>query len=154
MCAPSKWPLLGVYDGRGNLNLMEQALWSADVITTVSPTYAHEICTADYGFGLDWMLRQRSGRLTGILNGLDYDDWNPATDGEIPANFNAKNRSGKAACKADLQSRFGLDVNPNVPLIGVVSRLDDQKGIRLIVDSLRRHRDSQQRSADGVGFRT
>lgn len=136
MCAPGKWPLLGVYDGRGNLNLMEQALWSSDVITTVSPTYAHEIRTSEYGFGLDWMLRQRSDRLTGILNGLDYDDWNPATDPHIPANYNVEDRSGKAVCKAELQRQFGLNVDPDVPLIGVVSRLDDQKGIHLIVDSL------------------
>lgn len=136
MCANSKWPLLGVYDGRGVLNLMEQALWAADVITTVSPTYSYEIRTSDYGFGLDGMLRQRGDRLVGILNGIDTSVWNPATDPNIAANYSVSDRSGKKRCKRALQQQFGLTVDEKPPLLGVVSRLDDQKGIRLIVDSL------------------
>jgi len=133
---PSKWPLIGVYDGRGPLNLMQQALYSTDVITTVSPTYAEEIKRHEYGFGLDWMLRERSHRLVGIVNGIDTDVWNPETDPELPARFSMQDLRGKAACKAALQRQMGLAERPDAPLIGVVSRLDDQKGIRLIVDSL------------------
>lgn len=136
MFVPSKWPLLGVYDGQGPLNLMQQALYAADVITTVSPTYAQEIQRREYGFGQDGLLRQRSNRLAGIVNGIDVDAWNPGNDPIIPARFSAGDLRGKWACKAELQKRMGLDVNPNVPLLGVVSRLDDQKGIRLILESL------------------
>ena len=134
--ANSYWPLLGVYDARGHLNLMEQALYAADVITTVSPTYAAEIKTPEYGFGLDPLLRQKSDRLAGIVNGIDTHAWNPATDRLLPARFNTQDLRGKAACKAELQSRQGLRVNPDIPLIGVVTRLDDQKGIKLIIDGL------------------
>ncbi|MCA9794496.1 MAG: glycogen synthase [Candidatus Eremiobacteraeota bacterium] len=136
MCANSKWPLLGVYNAMGHLNLMEQAIYAADVITTVSPTYANEIRTREYGFGLDSILWQRSDRLVGILNGIDTDSWNPATDDELAANYDAGHLQGKARCKAHLQKKMGLAVNADAPLIGVVSRLDDQKGISLIVDSL------------------
>ncbi|MGE0488637.1 MAG: glycogen synthase [Vulcanimicrobiota bacterium] len=136
MCANSKWPLLGVYNAMGHLNLMEQAIYAADVITTVSPTYANEIRTREYGFGLDSILWQRSDRLVGILNGIDTESWNPATDEELVGNYDAGHLRGKARCKAHLQKKMGLAVNPDVPLIGVVSRLDDQKGISLIVDSL------------------
>lgn len=134
--ANEKWPLIGVYDARGPLNLMEQAIYAADVVTTVSPTYAHEIQRQEYGFGLEGLLRERDSRLVGIVNGIDIDAWNPATDRLLPARFSADNLAGKRECKAELQRRQGLRVDPDVPLIGVVSRLDDQKGIRLIVDAL------------------
>jgi starch synthase len=136
MCSNSKWPLLGVYDAVGNLNLMEQAIYAADVVTTVSPTYAHEIQRSEYGFGLDGLLRQRDQRLVGIVNGIDTGIWNPATDPLIPARFDRHHLEGKRKCKMELQRRQGLRVDPDAPLIGVVSRLDDQKGIRLIVESL------------------
>jgi starch synthase len=136
MCSNSNWPLLGVYDAQGHLNLMEQAIYAADVVTTVSPTYAREIQSRQYGFGLDGLLRQRDERLVGIVNGIDMDIWNPATDPLIPARFQRQNLEGKRKCKMELQRRQGLEVNPDVPLIGVVSRLDDQKGIDLIVQSL------------------
>ena len=136
MCANSNWPLLGVYDAHGYLNLMEQAIYAADVVTTVSPTYAHEIQRKEYGFGLDGLLRQRDERLVGIVNGIDMDIWNPATDPLIPARYDVHHLEGKRKCKMELQRRQGLEVNPDVPLIGVVSRLDDQKGIDLIVQSL------------------
>ena len=134
--SPFKWSLLGVYDGRGPLNLMDQAIYSADVVTTVSPTYAQEIQRPEYGFGLDRLLRERSHRLVGIINGIDNQVWNPRTDPLIPAQYSYRDRSGKAVCKAQLQARMGLSVNPHVPLLGVVSRLDDQKGINLILESL------------------
>jgi starch synthase len=131
-----KWPLLGVFDARGDLNLMEQAIYAADLVTTVSPTYAKEIKTDQYGFGLQGLLREKSHRLFGVVNGIDVDAWNPATDKFLPARFSSQDLRGKAACKAELQARQGLRVDPDVPLIGVVTRLDDQKGISLIIDAL------------------
>ncbi len=136
MFVPEKWPLIGVYDAHGPLNLMQQAIWASDVVSTVSPTYAHEIQRHEYGFGLEGSLREKSHRLAGILNGIDVDSYDPATDKALAKNFRAGDMRGKAACKADLQRRVGLPVNPHVPLIGVVSRLDGQKGIRLIVEAL------------------
>lgn len=132
----SKWPLLGVYDAAGPLNLMEQAVYAADVVTTVSPTYSQEIRTAEYGFGLEEILRYKGDRVVGILNGLDYDSWNPKTDPAIAKNFSADEPLGKIECKRALQEQVGLPQRTDVPLIGVVSRLDSQKGIRLILDAL------------------
>jgi len=132
----SKWPLLGVYDAAGPLNLMEQAIYGADIVTTVSPTYSREIRTPEYGFGMEDILRSKGDRVVGILNGLDYDDWNPATDPAIAKNYSADEPLGKKECKRALQEEVGLPQRDDVPLIGVVSRLDAQKGIRLILDSL------------------
>lgn len=134
--ANEAWGLLGVYDAQGGLNLMEQALFTTDVITTVSPTYADEIKRPEYGFGLDGMLRWRSDRLVGILNGIDTKLFNPATDPHIAQHYSIDDMAGKAVCKAALQREVGLPENPHVPLMAVVSRLDDQKGIDLIVQSL------------------
>lgn len=136
MFVPSKWPLIGVYDAKGPLNLLQQALYATDVITTVSPTYADEIRRSEHGFGQDGLLRQRSNRLAGIVNGIDTTEWNPATDKHIAANFTSSDLRGKWACKAALQQQMGLEVNPHVPLLAVISRLDDQKGIKLILESL------------------
>jgi starch synthase len=132
----SKWPLLGVYDAVGPLNLMEQAIYGADIVTTVSPTYSREIRTGEYGFGLEDVLRGKGDRVVGILNGLDYNSWNPATDKVIAKNFSADNPQGKRECKRALQEEVGLPQRPDVPLLSVVSRLDSQKGIRLILDAL------------------
>lgn len=132
----TKWPLLGVYDAVGPLNLMEQAIYAADVVTTVSPTYAREIRTSEYGFGLESVLRDKGDRAVGILNGLDVDSWDPATDSAIAANFSAQEPFGKAECKRALQEQVGLPQRPDAPLLGVVSRLDSQKGIKLILDAL------------------
>lgn len=134
--ANSKWPLLGVYDAVGNLNLMEQAIYAADIVTTVSPTYSREIRTPEYGFGLEDILRSKGDRVVGILNGLDYESWNPATDPALAKNFSADAPLGKLECKRALQKEVGLPQVGDVPLFGVVSRLDSQKGIRLILDSL------------------
>ena len=120
----------------GMVNLMKAGLTHATKLSTVSPTYAGEIRTAAGGFGLDALLRFRAGDLTGILNGIDDHSWDPARDPALPANYSAANLAGKAACKARLQERFGLERDPGVPLFGVVSRLASQKGLDLLADAL------------------
>lgn len=129
-----KWPLLGVYDAHGPLNVMEQAIYTADVITTVSPTYAREILRPEYGEGLDHMLREKSHRLVGIVNGIDMNQWSPAQNPNW--HVDAFDLGGKARCKAWLQKVMGLPVRTDVPIIGVVTRLDAQKGIDLILGGL------------------
>lgn len=113
----------------GCINLLQSALSCSDMITTVSPTYAQEIQTADGGFGLDGLLRVRSDVVRGVLNGCDLDTWNPKTDKYIPYKFDSKNLANKAKCKAEVQKKLGLPVNPDVPLFGIITRLADQKGI-------------------------
>jgi starch synthase len=117
----------------GNLNLLKTGLVFADRLSTVSPSYAQEIQSAPLGCGLEGVLQQRSGVLTGIINGVDYGQWNPATDSHLTQNYTAENVAlGKAACKAALQAELGLPANPNVPLLAFVGRLSDQKGIDLL----------------------
>ncbi len=118
------------------LNFMKAALSFADVLTTVSPTYAKEILTHDGGAGLDAVLRHRRADLHGILNGIDVAEWDPARDRHLPAHYSAEDLSGKAACKAALQSELGLPERPDVPLVGMVSRLADQKGVDLVAAAL------------------
>ena len=120
----------------GAVNLMKAGLYHATKITTVSPTYANEIKTPGGGFGLDAVLRFRAGDLVGIVNGIDAELWDPARDTALPANYSAADLRGKAGCKAKLQERFGLEVNPRVPLFGVVSRLVAQKGLDLLAAAL------------------
>lgn len=120
------------YESLGGINMMKGALYHATKITTVSPTYAYEIQTPQYGFGIDGVLRHRSRDLTGIINGIDYGEWSPLVDTLVPAHFNADDFSGKAVCKSGLQRHVGLPENPNVPVFGVVSRLADQKGLDLL----------------------
>jgi starch synthase len=120
----------------GSLNLMKAALRHATLLSTVSPTYAQEIQTPAFGSGLDGVLRERGGDLVGILNGIDTDEWNPATDPYLPANFSAEDLSGKAACKAALQQEAGLPVNARIPLLGVVGRLTSQKGFDVLANCL------------------
>ncbi len=120
----------------GMVNLMKTGLYHATKLTTVSPTYAKEIVAADGGFGLDAALRFRAGDLVGIVNGIDDESWDPARDRALPANFTATDLRGKARCKAALQRHFNLDVNPVVPLFGVVSRLAAQKGLDLLAEAL------------------
>ncbi len=137
----SDWPVLDL-DSRlfsdrylefyGKINFLKAGLASADAITTVSPTYAREILTPEHGCGLDGLLRQRAGDLYGILNGVDYSVWNPATDPFIARNFSPDNLAGKALCKADLQKSFKLAMRRDVMLIGMVSRLVSQKGFDLL----------------------
>ena len=118
----------------GTLNLMKGGLWHATKITTVSPTYAREIRTPEFGCGLDDLLRFRAGDLVGILNGVDTADWNPAKDPHLPANFSVADLSGKATCKAALQRELGLREEAGTALFGVVSRLWDQKGLDLFAE--------------------
>ncbi|WP_294431219.1 glycogen synthase [uncultured Treponema sp.] len=117
------------FERNGAINFLQAGITCADMVTTVSPTYANEIQTPEGGFGLDGLLRVRSDVVKGIVNGVDIDTWNPKTDKELPANYTAENMGGKAECKKALQQAFGLEVNPNVPLIGMVGRLVSQKGI-------------------------
>ena len=110
-------------------NFMARAIIYSDIISTVSPTYANEIMTSEYGERLNGLLHSRSDRLAGILNGIDTDVFNPETDPYIVANYSADKRKGKAQCKAALQHEMGLEENPKAMLIGIVSRLADQKGL-------------------------
>ena len=116
----------------GKVNFLKGAIEAADFITTVSRKYAQEIQTAEYGFGLEGVLRARAATLTGILNGVDYTEWNPATDKMIAANYSADDLSGKAKCKRDLLNEFGLAHDTQLPVIGIVSRFAGQKGFDLI----------------------
>lgn len=117
----------------GDVNFLKGGIATADWLTTVSPTYAREIQTPEGGFGLDGILRHRADALTGILNGVDYEEWNPETDPFIPAHYSAQDLSGKRICKKALLEEFGLDShNLERPLIGIVSRFAPQKGFDLI----------------------
>jgi starch synthase len=122
----------------GGVNPLKGGLYHATKLTTVSPTYAREIRSAPGGAGLEHVVNFRGADLVGILNGIDESVWNPATDPELPARFGPDDLSGKAACKAALQRELGLAVRPEVPLIGVVSRLSQQKGTDVILAALTR----------------
>ena len=121
-----------------SINFMQGALCYSDAITTVSPSYAREIKTSNYGEGLDWILRQRSDILSGILNGIDEPSWDPSTDFQIAENYGVGNMGGKAACKRALQQELGLEVRDDRPLMVMVSRLTRQKGMDLVTYSLDR----------------
>src|SRR6185437_13465753 len=121
------------------VNFLKGGVVYADALTTVSPTYAEEIQTAEYGNGLEGALRQRSGDLFGILNGVDYEEWNPATDPYIAGHYTADDLAGKKECRRDLLHAFGLKgVGDETAVIGVVSRFATQKGFDLIVESMDR----------------
>lgn len=124
----------------GMVNLLKGGIITSDLVTTVSPTYAEEIQTPAYGYGLDGVLQAVSsqGKLKGIINGIDYDDWDPETDNALFANYNRDDPGGKIENKAKLKGLLGLNGNGRSPLIGVVARLAQQKGIDLVVDSLDR----------------
>ena len=124
--------------GPDAINYMQGALNYTDAITTVSPTYAAEIQTPEYGEHLDGILRRRSGILTGIVNGIDLDGFNPATDQRIAANYTRSDRSGKAECKRRLQEELGLEVRDDRPLMVMVTRLTRQKGLDLVTYALDR----------------
>lgn len=118
------------------LNFLKGGIMTADAVTTVSPTYAREILTPDYAFSLDSSLRhiEYAGKFYGILNGIDTDIWNPASDKLIPHNYSRENLKGKQRCKIALQKRFSLKLKPKTPVIGLVSRLAYQKGIDVFSD--------------------
>ncbi len=116
----------------GRINSMLHGVLYADLVSTVSPTYAREICTPEYGLGLDPFLRSRGDRLVGILNGVDYDEWDPARDRYLPIHFSRDDLTGKAALKRAFAERLGLRTGPGTMLLGLVSRLVTQKGIELL----------------------
>ncbi|OGS81158.1 MAG: starch synthase [Gallionellales bacterium GWA2_55_18] len=118
----------------GHLSFLKAGLFYADHITTVSPNYAKEIRQPELGFGMQGLLVKRSGDLTGILNGIDTDEWNPATDIHLVKKFSAARMAGKSANKELLQVRLGLSLAPDVPLLGVVSRFTHQKGLDLLLE--------------------
>lgn len=120
----------------GRINLLKGGLVFADTITTVSPSYAEEIKTAEQGFGLEGVFQERAASLVGIINGADYNVWNPETDPFIAQNYSAQDLSGKKTCKTDLQRFFGLPLDAEVPLVGMVSRLTAQKGIDLLQEAM------------------
>jgi starch synthase len=141
----SAWHLLNL-DGRyftsdwlefwGDVSFLKAGLVFGDALTTVSPRYAREIQTPALGEGLDGVLRARASRLRGITNGIDYRIWNPATDLNLPARYDADDLAGKSVCKADLQRTLGLRPDAAAPLLGIVSRLAWQKGIDVALDAL------------------
>ena len=140
------FPLLGLpshcldgLDGmefHGDVSFMKAGLIGADAITTVSPTYAREITTAEFGCGLEGVLRSRTRDLHGILNGVDPGVWNPANDRHLAANYDVAQLDGKSRCKALLQQQMGLTVRSDAPLFAVVSRLSQQKGLDLLLEAL------------------
>jgi starch synthase len=122
----------------GQVSFMKAGLTYSDELTTVSPSYAREILTPDFGFGLEGVLAGREGALTGLLNGVDYDVWNPESDKLIAQRYDADRLVGKAACKAALRRELGLEEAPGQPLLAVVSRLTEQKGLDLLLHCLPR----------------
>jgi len=120
----------------GKFSFMKAGLTSARCITTVSPSYAQEIASSEFGCGLDGVVRSRSADVSGILNGVDDAVWNPAADKEIPSRYSASDLTGKAVCKAALQKALGLRVDAHAPLFTVVSRLTPQKGLDLVLAAI------------------
>jgi starch synthase len=117
----------------GNVNFLKGALVYSDLITTVSRKYSQEIQTTEFGFGLEGVLKDRAQNVTGIVNGVDYDEWNPGSDKFIAAHYNPEDLSGKQQCKQDLLANVGMhEADPNLPVIGIVSRFAAQKGFDLI----------------------
>ncbi|MCC6733514.1 MAG: glycogen synthase GlgA [Candidatus Omnitrophica bacterium] len=126
---------LEAYD---KINVLKGGIYHSTCLTTVSPSYALEIQTPAFGFALDGVVRARADSLFGILNGIDETIWDPSSDPNLPANYNAEDLSGKAVCKAELQREAGLPVNPDIPLIGMVSRFDKQKGYDVLAEAIPR----------------
>lgn len=118
----------------GGISYLKAGLAHADAITTVSPSYAREIATAEFGMGLDGLIRYRAGRLHGIVNGIDMNVWNPASDPHLPKPYSINDLSGRAACKSALEARFKLEGDG--PIMTVISRLTWQKGLDLLADSI------------------
>lgn len=120
------------FEDHGQINILKGGIYYADMVNTVSPSFARETCTPEGGHGLAPFLNNKGENYVGILNGADYNWWNPGTDELIPVQYSAQDLAGKRQCKHELQQRFLLDVNPNIPVIGIVSRLVDQKGLGLL----------------------
>jgi starch synthase len=139
------WSLLGLssrymspsaLEFHGQLSFMKAGLKFADRVTTVSPTYAREIATPEFGMGLEGVIRGRGADVSGILNGIDAQVWDPASDSALAQRYSAGQLPGKAVCKAALQQQFGLAADASAPLLGVVSRLTSQKGLDLVLSVL------------------
>ncbi|MBI5598623.1 MAG: glycogen synthase GlgA [Deltaproteobacteria bacterium] len=120
----------------GQLNLLKSGIIFSDIVTTVSEGYSREVQTPEYGCGLEGILQKRSRDLFGVLNGVDYSVWNPETDKLIAANYSRSDLKGKAACKKDVLKEYSLKLKPGAPLIGIISRLADQKGFDILVDAM------------------
>lgn len=124
----------------GDINLLKSGIVTADLVTTVSPTYAREICTTEFGCGLETALGHRGDDLVGILNGVDTEVWNPARDSRLARQYDISNfADGKAVCKTDLQRELGLPARHDAPLFGMISRMTEQKGFDLIAATAERH---------------
>lgn len=121
------------FEYHGQLSFLKAGIFYADAITTVSPSYAKEIQTPEFGFGLEGLLNKRSNELKGILNGIDTDEWNPETDPHLVKTYSAATLADKKEVKIALQQRLGLQIDENAPLLGVVSRLTHQKGLDMLV---------------------
>jgi starch synthase len=119
----------------GQVSFLKAGIVWADAVNTVSPTYAREIQTPEYGAGMDDLLRLRAAKLSGILNGVDYEEWNPATDRHLAGHYFASDLAGKRACKRALLEEMGLPLDPERPLLGVVSRFAHQKGMDLVAEA-------------------
>ncbi len=124
------------FEDHGAINFLKGGIVYADMVNTVSPNYARETRTPELGYGLAPYLNDKGENYVGILNGCDYAQWNPETDRIIPARYSADDLSGKAVCKRVLQRRFGLEVAPDIPIVGVVSRLVEQKGLHLLAQCI------------------
>ncbi len=125
-----------IMEFHGAMSLLKGGLTACDAITTVSPTYAREILTPEFGCNLDAHLRAHTGKLSGILNGLDVVEWDPSTQPALPANFSAADPAGKAVCRDALLAEFGLGGSKDGPVFGVVSRFTGQKGLDLVCDAI------------------
>ena len=120
----------------GRVSFLKAGLLYSRALTTVSPRYSREILTPEFGCGFDGLLRSRAESLTGILNGIDYADWNPETDPHLPAPYSRRDLSGKAVCREALLESFALRLPPEVPIAGMVTRLAEQKGLDIVCDAL------------------
>jgi starch synthase len=136
-------PLLPKFVGNGLVNLARLGLVFADKINLVSEGYAREVESPEQGAGVYDLIIERRADVSGILNGIDYDEWSPRADKALPANFGPDDLAGKAVCKERVQERFGLPIEPNAPLIAMVTRLDAQKGLDLIAEALDRFKGFQ-----------
>jgi len=132
------------FEDHGSVNFLKGGIYYADVVNTVSPTYANETRMPEYAWGMAPYLNNRQEHYMGILNGIDYEHWDPAIDPLIPVNFSPENLEGKKQCKAALQDRFMLDINPDVPLIGVISRFAHQKGLDTLAEIIEKIVDDMQ----------
>jgi starch synthase len=124
------------FEYHGQLSFLKAGIFYADSVTTVSPSYAKEIQTAAFGFGLEGLLSKRGNEIKGILNGIETDEWNPETDPHLVKNYSASTLAGKKLVKAALQEKLGLHIDASAPLLGVVSRLTHQKGLDMLVPIL------------------